>query len=408
MSILLRIRRPLRSKQIRDARPSPDGSRIAFTALDRLHVAELPDGEPRRLTDDEVGEFHPAWSPDGRFIAYVTWDDDSGEGHIRRVPGDGGTSQTLTSAPGFYQQAVWSPNGDRIVAMRSARRNVQEAIDPFIGAGLDSYFIWIPASGGDVTVIGPTAGRSSPHFTADPERIYYYGFAQADPVPGSPSQGPPAVALTSARWDDTEVKLHLQVLSRFDLSAGGLRAGYQISETSDLVMPQVFEDEQPRELIIRRGAGSVIMAPQGDQAFAQIGRDMYVVTVPDLGATLPVIDVFKPDSAAVPVRKLNELGAEFPAWSADGRSVHWSLGNGLFTYDLDAAAGDDDYEATEQRIEVTAPRDIPRGTVVLRGARAITMNGNEVIEDADIVVTDNRIISVTAGRRGGSRRRRGD
>src|SRR5207249_1003401 len=40
----------------------------------------------------------------------------------------------------------------------------------------------------------------------------------------------------------------------------------------------------------------------------------------------------------------------------------------------------------------------PSGTVVLRGARAITMKGDEVIENADVVVTDNRIAAV--GRRG--------
>ena len=44
------------ARQIRDAVPSPDGSRLAFTALDRLWVMDYPDGEPRRLTDIEVGD----------------------------------------------------------------------------------------------------------------------------------------------------------------------------------------------------------------------------------------------------------------------------------------------------------------------------------------------------------------
>ena len=41
-----------------------------------------------------------------------------------------------------------------------------------------------------------------------------------------------------------------------------------------------------------------------------------------------------------------------------------------------------------------AARDIPRGTVVLRGGRVITMRGDEVIENADVVIVDNRIRSV--------------
>ena len=385
-------------KQIRNARPSPDGSRIVFTALDRLYTATLPDGVPERLTDEEIGEFEPIWSPDGSSVAYVTWDDDAGDGHIKRVSAGGGSPSTVTTAPAYYQQLAWSPDGDRIVAIRSSRRNVQEAIDPFIGLGLDAEFVWVPSGGGDLTVIGPTGGRQQPHFTSDPDRIYSYGRSRADPVMGSPADGPTTLALVSTRWDNTDVKQHLRVTARIDVSAGSVADGYQLSETSDLVMPQEFdEDGEARELIPERSAGLVLMAPQGDMALAQIGSDVYTIIVPRLGATVPTVQVSKPDSAAVPVSKLNDLGVEFPTWGADGRSVHWSIGNAFLSYDLDDAAGDANYVASEQRIEVTADRDIPQGTVVLRGGRAITMNGGEIIENADIVITNNRITGVSAG-----------
>jgi hypothetical protein len=45
---------------------------------------------------------------------------------------------------------------------------------------------------------------------------------------------------------------------------------------------------------------------------------------------------------------------------------------------------------------VSAQRDIPQSNVVLRGARVITMKGNEVIENADVVVRNNRIAAVGA------------
>ncbi len=384
-------------KQIRDARASPDGARIAFTALDRLYVAELPDGEPRRLTDAAVGEYQPVWSPDGRSVAFVTWDDDLGEGHIRRVAVDGGSTRNLTTGvPAYYRDLAWTPDGERIVAARSASRDVMEAVDPFF-AGIDSEFVWVPASGGTVTVIGPTRGRRNPHFGETSDRIYYYGTARPDAPPGSPVRPAPTFALSSSRWDDTDERSHLRVTARLDVSAGEVPDGYRPSHTSDLVMPQTFDDNQPRELIPMRSAGSIALAPLGDLALAQIGHDLYVVTVPDLGATLPTIDVTKPDSAGVPAWKLNDLGVEFPTWGASGRVIHWSLGNVLFTYDLDEAQSDPDYAATETRIAVSAQRDIPSGTVVLRGGRAITMNGDEIVNNADIVVTDNRIMSVTSG-----------
>jgi len=153
------------------------------------------------------------------------------------------------------------------------------------------------------------------------------------------------------------------------------------------------------------------------------------VTVPLVGGPVPVISVATPESAPTPVRRLSDIGGEFPVWQSSGRVVHWSIGNALVTYDLDRAKAFDDsvrvarraaaaqppapaapgdtarrpaardtttatYKPTELRIRVSGTRDIPRGAVVLRGAKAITMKGNEVIENADVVVRDNRIVAV--------------
>lgn len=39
------------------------------------------------------------------------------------------------------------------------------------------------------------------------------------------------------------------------------------------------------------------------------------------------------------------------------------------------------------------PRDVPRGTVVLRGGKLVTMKGHQIIENGDLVITDNRIVA---------------
>jgi imidazolonepropionase-like amidohydrolase len=372
-------------KQIRDAVPSPDGRRVAFSALDRVYVMDLPQGTPRRLTDQNAGEFYPVWSPDGSAIAYVTWDDH--EGHIVRAPAAGGRPTRLTRASAYYQQLAWSPDGKRIVAVRAAARDLKDAMDPFVGSGLGAEFVWIPAEGGDVTVIGPTAGRTRPHFAGDAERVYSYGFVppETPPPPGSPAP----VALVSTRWDNTDLKQHLRVTWRLPMTAG--MAGAAVSETSDLLMPRDFSREPT---IPQATAGLVLMAPRGDLALAVINRDVYVVTVPIVGGAVPTVMVNKADSVAMPVRKLTDIGAEFAAWGADGRTVHWSMGNAFVTYRLDRAEADTAYRPEELRVLVTANRDMPQGTVVLRGARVITMRGPEVIENADVVVRNNRIASV--------------
>ncbi len=371
-------------KQIRDAVPSPDGRRIAFTALDRLYVMDQPEGAPRRLTDQNTGEYHPAWSADGNAIAYVTWNDTTG--HIMRVGATGGRPTQLTRASAYYQQPAWSPDGRRIVALRAAARDLKEAVDPFVFNGLGTELVWVPAAGGDVTVIGPTRGRGKPHFTTDPNRIYAYGL-----VPGEqlrPGQIAP-VALMSFRWDDTDLKQHLRVTWRLPL----LPAGREVSKTSDLLMPTDFEREPA---IPQVPADLVMMAPRGDLAMAQVNNDVYIVTVPTVGGEVPTVMVTKPDSAAMPVRKLTDIGGEFATWGADGRTVHWSIGNAFVTYRLDRAAADTAYRAEERRITVSATRDIPQGSAVLRGARVITMRGDEVIENADVVIRNNRITEVGA------------
>lgn len=342
------------ARQIRDAVPSPDGEQLAFTVLNRLYVMDYPDGEPRRITDLEgVNEHGPTWSPDGEWVAFVTWADDGG--HIYRARTEGSPQvERLTETPGYYRNAAWSPDGERLIVVRSAAHSFETE-----RGAVASDLVWLPAAGGEVQRIAPFDDMRDPHFIDDPERIYAY----------SQEEG-----LVSMRWDGTDMQQHLEV-------TGATLPG---------------EDEPER-------ASTILMGPDGEQALAQVVNDLYVVDVPYVGGEAPTISVANPDAAAFPARKLTEIGGQFPTWGADEQTVHWSIGNAHVVYDLEAArqaAREDEeeeeggYEPERTRIEIQAERDLPQGTLALTGARLITMQGDEVVEDGTVLVEDNRIAAV--------------
>lgn len=395
--------------QIRDAKPSPDGKQLAFTALNRLYVMDLPNGTPKRLTENDFTEAQPAWSPDSKYLVYTTWK--LGGGHLHRINVDGKPKPLqLTKEPGIYTNPAWSYQSDRIAFHRGAAQTYDDAIGPFSrGAQVD--LVWVSSDGGPIQFIDKSKGRQLPHFTKFDDRIYM----------SSNDKG-----LLSIRWDGTDEKIHLK-LTGIETFGSQDVFGKDHDDATHTAMPSA--EDGWRENKKASKPTEIYISPDGKTAMALINNDIFTVTIPKYGKT-PTISLAKADKAAFPALKLTVLGGEFPVWSSDSKKVHWSLGASHFRYnlikgrafkdslvaakkkekelkakekksdstDIDKKDEEDKKEpkffAEEFKIKVSYKKDIPQGMVLLEGGRIITMKGGEVIENGDILITNNRITAI--------------
>jgi tricorn protease len=103
-------------KRIRFADISPTGARAVFGVRGEILTVPAEKGDIRNLTNTtDVVERDPAWSPDGKSIAYLS--DESGEYalHVRDQSGLGDVRKIdLGKPPTFYYSPTWSPDSKRI------------------------------------------------------------------------------------------------------------------------------------------------------------------------------------------------------------------------------------------------------------------------------------------------------
>ena len=310
---------------------------------------------------------------------------------------------------------AWDAKTNRITFLEGPAQAFKDAIGPF-AFGASQHISWISGNGGAITRIERAKGRRSPHFTKKDERIYLYHREKG---------------LVSIRWDGTDEKQHVKVKGIIT---------YQAVADNHCLMQEMEQEPKKKPST----ASLILMSPEGNKALAKINNEIYTVTIPMIGGKVPEISVADTKSSAFPSEKLTQLGGEFPQWSVDGKTVNWSLGNAYFLYDLaeakkvkkqlekekkekaakekaekaaKKAAGekvekteeekkeakekeeeDKGYKAKEIRVKTEVGRDVPTGTILLTNARIITMNGDEIYENGDVLIENARIKQV--GRRG--------
>jgi dipeptidyl aminopeptidase/acylaminoacyl peptidase len=118
-----------------DPRLSPDGRRVAYVvnSIDRdangyraaIWIAPLdrPE-EARQFTSGERSDSSPRWSPDGRWLAFVSnrdGEDETAHAELYVMPADGGEPRRLTEGNEAVESIAWAPDSRRIVFARRVR-----------------------------------------------------------------------------------------------------------------------------------------------------------------------------------------------------------------------------------------------------------------------------------------------
>jgi dipeptidyl aminopeptidase/acylaminoacyl peptidase len=112
-------------RSVNDPQLSPDGAWVAYSvatvdsAKDKsdtdIWMTSWDGAQSIRLTASPEGESSPRWSPDGRWLAFVSGRQEGKGGQVWLLDRRGGEAQRLTTLKGGIDDYAWSPDSKRLV-----------------------------------------------------------------------------------------------------------------------------------------------------------------------------------------------------------------------------------------------------------------------------------------------------
>lgn len=344
---------------------------IPFRAECRHRLVDPPRFETELARDSFIARALtcPAVSPDRSLVVFGAL----GSLWMRRLPT--GASERLTSAGSFEFDATFSPDGSRLAVVT-----------------------WDDAEGGSIHLIDLGNDRSvtlvhgrgivrQPKFSADGRRVTFWV------EPGNPTTGGyrnrPGIYWVASTGGDP-VFVHGEGRQP-QFAPDGERivfvtdgSGSGDSSGGECLRSIALEGGEP--VVHVRGPRITEIVPSPDLTWFAYKQDLQYRVAP-LAATetTSVVGDDEPGS-----HQISDRGGSSIAWAPDSTAVHWFLGNVLFTQSLASLDGAADETVID--VEVQVPR--PPGTIALTGARIITMNDDEVIEDGVVVVEGDRIVDL--------------
>jgi len=335
------------TKMPRGATVSPDGKSVVFETLGHLWVKSMAGGEPRRLTkDDGAMEAYPAWSADGKKLAYVRWTD-AGLGEVRVIAANGGKSIAITPA-GHYARPRFSPDGKTVVFEKDRGGYLTSP-----RASAEPGVYRVAATGGAMTRITENGGNLQ--FGTSNDRVF---------------------VMEGDAKESRLVSLDLNGEARRVHAKGDLVNDYRVSPD-----------------------GKYLAFRQNYQAFVTpLVPGTQEVSLSPKGGALPVVKVSGDGADWIHFseggRRVNwSLGPT--VFGADTASL---FSNAPLAKGAKPAAFEPPKTGVSLAMKVTA--DKPKGTVAIVGARVVTMKGLDggAIDDGVILIEGDRIKAV--GKRG--------